>query len=266
MKNRHASILWIFFTLVLAAALAACTADTASSVSTPASSSAYRLNVSRLFGYSSGNQVKGSFRLSIVGLTDIQSVDYQIDGKVMATVNTAPFQLDFQTETYPLGVHTLSAIVTTTDGRNVELPDRQFEFATAQQEQQSIVNVIVPLGSVVLLAVALGVGLPFIFNRNKKHEFVPLGTARSYGFRGGAICPKCQRPTVLHPFAPHFGFRTKYDVCENCGKWSLMTVLPEGELRKAEAEEAKSIQNNHLAPKTEEEKLKEILDDSKYTK
>lgn len=266
MSNRHARIQWILVAVAVLALITACTAAATSIPSSPTATSGYRLNVNRLFGYSSGNQIKGSFRLSVIGVSNILSVGYMIDGQVMATVNTAPFQLDFQTETYSFGMHTLSAIVTATDGRNVEVPDRQFDFATSQQEQQSVVGVIVPLGAVILLAVVLGLGLQFLFMRNKKHEFVPLGTARNYGLRGGAICPICHRPTVLHPFALHFGFRTKYDICENCGKWSVMTVLPVSELRKAEAEEAKSAESNQVVPKTEDEKLREILNDSKYTR
>jgi hypothetical protein len=45
-----------------------------------------------------------------------------------------------------------------------------------------------------------------------------------------------------------------------------MTVLPVSELRKAEAEEAKSAESNQVVPKTEDEKLREILNDSKYTR
>jgi len=265
MISRHSRKRWILVALAVVSLLAACTANATTNAPAPTPSTGYRLNVNRLFGYSSGNQIKGSFRLSVIGVSNILSVDYMIDGQVMATVDTAPYNLDFQTGTYSFGMHTLSAIITTTDGRNLEVPDRQFDFATAQQEQQSVVGVIVPLGAVILLAVALGLGLQFLFMRNKKHEFVPLGTARNYGLRGGAICPNCHRPIVLHPFAPHFGFRTKYDICENCGKWSVMTVLPLSELRKAEAEEAKSAKSNQVVPKTEEEKLKEILNDSKYT-
>jgi hypothetical protein len=265
MACRHAQFQSILVALAILALFSACTTTTSSIANSPTVISGYRLNVSRLFGYSSGNQIKGSFQLSVIGSSNISTVDYILDGQVMTTVNTAPFQLNFQTETYPFGMHTLSAIITTTDGRNVEVPDRQFEFATAQQEQQSVAGVIVPLGAVILLTVVLGLGVQFLFMRNKRHEFVPLGTARNYGLRGGAICPKCHRPTVLHPFAPHFGLRLKYDICENCGKWSMMTVLPASELRKAETEEGKSVESSQVAQKTEEEKLKEILNESKYT-
>jgi hypothetical protein len=102
--------------------------------------------------------------------------------------------------------------------------------------------------------------------KKKNREFVPLGAVRHYGWAGGAICPKCKRPTMVHPFSPHFGFRLKFDFCENCGKWSLMRVLPESELRLAEVEERQAAEKVQPALKTEEEKLKEILDESKYSK
>jgi len=263
MTGRNYRIQWIWNALVLFALLAACAAPPLST--TPTVTSGYRLHVSRLFGYSSGDQIKGSFRLSVVGISDIHSVDFIIDGQGMARVDASPYQLDFQTETYSFGVHRLSASITTMDGRNVEVPDRQFEFATAQQEQKSMVGVFASLGSVILLAVALGLGLQFLFTRNKKREFVPLGTARNYGWRGGAICPKCHRPTGLHPFSPHFGLRLIYDFCDNCGKWSTMKIVPDRDLRKAEVEEIRPVEKIQGVSGTEEEKLKEILDESKYT-
>jgi hypothetical protein len=250
--------------LIALVVLGACSARSNSAELTAAP--AYRLSVSRLFGYGSGNQIKGSFRLSIVGAPSIQSVDFLIDGQLMGTVTNAPYQLDFQTEAYSYGVHTLSAVLTPTDGERVETPGRQFEFASAQQEQKAIGDVLIPLGSIVLLVVVLGVGSQFLFMKRRKREFVPLGAARHYGWGGGAICSQCKRPTVLHPFSPHFGFHLKFDFCENCGKWSMMRALPESALRLAEAEERKSGETTRLPQKTEEEKLKEILDESKYTR
>lgn len=264
MEKRRSRVYWLFLLLALFTFLTNC----ATAPTTPAQSGTeeVRLNVNRLFGYGSGNQIKGSFRLRVIGISDISSVDYLIDGQFIATVDTAPYQLDIQTVNYSFGMHTLSAIITTTDGRTIETPDRQFEFATVQQEQEAVVDVLVPLGSLILIAVALGLGLQFLFVKRKRREFIPLGTSRNYGWSGGTICPKCKRPTVLHPFSPHFGVRLKFDFCENCGKWSMMKTLSESELRLAEAEECLAAKKVQATPKTEEEKLKEILDESKYSK
>ncbi|HAD07188.1 MAG TPA: hypothetical protein DCE76_08530, partial [Anaerolineaceae bacterium] len=57
----------------------------------------------------------------------------------------------------------------------------------------------------------------------------------------------------------------KWDRCENCGKFSLMRRQPLEVLRAAEAAERQSEQANLPASaKSEEEKLKELLDQSKY--
>ncbi|MHB1481866.1 MAG: hypothetical protein ACYCXH_06045, partial [Bellilinea sp.] len=59
----------------------------------------------------------------------------------------------------------------------------------------------------------------------------------------------------------------KLDRCENCGKWSIMRAYPIDVLRAAEAAEFKVEQGEGLVPeKTEEKKLREMLDDSRYTK
>ena len=256
-------VIFILITIIL---ITGCTEQT---TATPQSgtntSSAYRLNVSRLFGYSSGSQIKGSFRLKVIGIADIQSVEYRIDGSIMDVVNTDPFQLDFQTEKYPIGMHALSAWVTTKSGTVIEIPTRNFEFATAAQESKSVVGIILPLGGIVVLAVGLGLGLQFMAVRKRTHEFIPLGTSRRYGIKGGAICPKCDRPTVLHPFSFNIGFRQVYDFCENCGKWSVLKIRSEHELREAEEKEKHSSQGQSASPQSADEKLKEMLDNSKYS-
>jgi hypothetical protein len=257
------TIILILITIVL---ITGCT-EQASTTPQPGTntSSGYRLNVSRLFGYSSGSQIKGSFRLKVIGVADIQSVEYRIDGNIIAVVNTDPFQLDFQTEKYPIGIHALSAWVTTKLGTVIEIPTRKFEFATAAQESKSFAGIILPLGGIVVLAVGLGLGLQFMVLRKRKYQFIPLGTSRRYGIKGGAICPKCDRPTVLHPFSFNIGFRQVYDFCENCGKWSVLKIRPEHELREAEENEKRATQDQSASPQSADDKLKEMLDNSKYS-
>ncbi len=125
----------------------------------------YRLNVHRNFGFSSGSQIRGSFNLDIIGPGNIKSVTYLIDGQVISSVSTAPFSLTFQTSTYALGWHDLSAVVETLDGNKMTTASRRYEFASAEQESSFMVSFIVPLLGGILLVMAIVIGVQMFFQK-----------------------------------------------------------------------------------------------------
>lgn len=58
----------------------------------------------------------------------------------------------------------------------------------------------------------------------------------------------------------------KLDRCENCGKWSIMRAYSIDELRAAEAAEIKAEHAKAAtAEKSDDDKLREMLDESRYT-
>jgi hypothetical protein len=227
----------------------------------------YRLNLHRTFGYGSGSQIRGTFSLDVVGPQNItiQSVSYLIDGQVMAKVEQAPFSLSFQTTQYANGWHDLSAIVETQDGKKITTPARHLEFATAEQESSTMVSIVVPILGGVLLVMAIGMGLQLLILKNKPVSNIPLGAPRQYGFKGGAACPHCHRTFSIHWWALNLGFLTKFDRCDFCGRWSIVRHLNKTELAIAEAAELQQAQPSApVATKTEDERLKEMIDKSKY--
>jgi len=226
----------------------------------------YRLNLHRTFGYSSGSQIRGSFSMDVVGPGTINAVAFLIDGQVMARVDTAPFSLAFQTSQYSTGWHDLSAVVETTDGKKFTVQTRRFEFATSEQEAGAITSIIVPLAGGIFLVMLLLVGGQFLFLRNRPASTLPLGAVRNYGITGGGVCPKCHRAYALHIWAPNLGFRTKFDHCDFCGKWSIIKVLSRSELAAAETAELQMVQPAPtFANKTADERLQEMIERSKYT-
>ena len=59
----------------------------------------------------------------------------------------------------------------------------------------------------------------------------------------------------------------KLSRCDNCGKWSILRRVPIDILRAAEIAEVKADQAGAASiEKTEEEKLRDMLDNSRYTK
>jgi hypothetical protein len=224
----------------------------------------YRLAVNKIFGYSSGDQLRGTMNMYVIGPSNIQSVQFMIDGKVIGEAKQAPFQIAFQTGDYAFGTHDLTASIQTTDGRTVTTPVRSFVFATAEQEQSSVINIIGPILGIVVAVMVLGFAAQMLLFRNK-FKSMPPGTRRNYGLRGGTICPRCNRPYELHWWTPHL-FTLKFDRCDFCGKWAFVSRLSEDRLRAAEQKELESFSGapTPVTPKSEEEKLREMLDQSKY--
>lgn len=249
-----------------AALLLLCLVLATSAVTVWAQSEDYRLNLHRTFGYSAGSQIRGSFTIEVVGPGEFKTVTFQIDGQVMAQVITPPFRLAFQTSQYPVGWHDLSAVVETTQGQKFNTPTRRVEFATAEQEANSVATIIVPVLGGIFLVMLLGMGSQLLFLRKHPAVSLPMGAPRNYGFIGGCVCPQCHRAYPLHWWAPNLGFRTKFDRCDFCGKWSIVRALSRAELTTAEAAELQMAQPAPaVSQKTEAERLNEMIEKSKYT-
>lgn len=224
----------------------------------------FHLGVNRTFGYSSGDQIRGTFNLFITGSTNIKSVQYLIDGKPIATATSAPFNVSIQTSNYAIGFHDLSATIETTDGRTVTVQARKFEFVSADQESSGVLRIIIPILGIVIAVTLLGFGAQVFLFKNKFAK-TPPGTARNYSIRGGTICQRCHRPYSIHLWALN-ALTYRLDRCDYCGKWAFIRPVSREALRAAEQNELASFNNNApIVEKTEEEKLRELLDKSKYS-
>ncbi len=262
----------ILFGLLLALVLAACTADAPAIATAPSDAvaptpqPAYTLNVHRNFGYGGGRQIKGNFGLAIIGdEQQIASATFLIDGQEMAVVSAPPFEISFETTAYPYGLHQLSAEVIDDAGAVYTTPVREFEFVTAEVERDAVFSFVRPLllgvGGVLVIVVLA----QLLFFRKKKLSPVAPGTPRNYGIRGGAICPRCNRPFAVNFLTMNLLTRV-YARCSNCGKWGLVKFASREELTAAEKAELEMDKpQREPTAKTQEEKLREQLDDSRYT-
>jgi hypothetical protein len=118
----------------------------------------------------------------------------------------------------------------------------------------------------VIVLVVFAVRLaPLLFSRNKPNAHLPLGAPRDYGLAGGAVCPRCHRPSPLGLLTLNLGFGTKLTRCAFCGKWSVVRRLGLAELRAAEAAEVAEAQPSQpIAQKSEADKTKDAMDDSRF--
>src|SRR3990172_10432012 len=227
----------------------------------------YSIHLNRDFGFGNGSQIRGTFSISLIGTEEnVSAVVFKIDDKELAKVSQPPFKFQFNTNNYPSGTHNLSAVVTLKDGSTVTTPTRTYQFATAEDEGAFMKEILFPLLGVFLLIMLICVGSQFLAARSKPAGGPEPGTQRNYGFTGGSICPKCNRPTPIHPL----GFNLvvgKLSRCDNCGKWSIMRRVPMEILRAAEIAEVKADRAGAASmEKSEEEKLRDLLDNSRYTK
>lgn len=256
MKKIYRFPLFLIFILALAAPVFAQDAE-------------YRLHSRRVFGYGNGSDIRGSFSLTVVGNADnIRSVTYRMDGKDIATITEAPYKFDFNTGSYPVGMRELSAVVDTRDGRQVTTPVLTLNFISAEQESQGTQKILVPLLSIVVVVTLIGVSVQFLAFR---HGSRPApGAARNYGLKGGAICPRCGRAFAIHFWSLNLigGY---LDACTYCGKWSFVRPRPRAELDAAvQAEFAAAQASESSLPavdsaQTEEERLRKMMDELKYT-
>lgn len=220
------------------------------------------LKMSRDFGYSSGTgDIQGLFSMKVTGPDNLVRVEFYIDETMIGEITAAPFRLQFTTDDYPLGLHNMYAIGYTSDGQELRSRVLTGNFVSAEAGWDSAGKILVPMVSVLLVAILLAVVLPAVLTRGKREQ-LPLGEERRYGIHGGGICPKCRRPFVMHLWGMNLGL-SRYDRCPYCGKWSVVRVQPLAKLREAEKAELTWAQAE--APQaSEEDRLRKEIEDSKY--
>ena len=228
---------------------------------------AIQLTVQKTFGFNNGSQIQGSFRAEVTGPANLTAVTFTLDGASWAQVSAPPFTLDFNTDAFAPGWHTLGASGRTADGQTLTATDRRFQFLSPAESQAATQRILVPILAVVgvLVAVGLGSQLFFAMRGSRGRTALPLGAARSYGLWGGAICPKCQRPFSRHWWGLNALPGQKFDRCDHCGKWSLVGRASPEQLAKAQAAEPALGQPEAPQPElSSEEKLKRDVDASRY--
>jgi len=219
------------------------------------------LRLSRIMGYSSGGgKMQGTFSMRASGPENLARVVFFIDGQQIGEDVDAPYGLQFSTSAYSLGTHQMSATGYTTDGRELQSNVVQGSFVTAQEGWQAAMRILIPL--LVLVAGAAFISSLATFLSARKPSSLPLGAPRSYGVSGGAICPKCERPSSMNFFGLNL-LTGKLDRCPYCGKWSIVRRASPQQLRAAEAAEL-SQASGQIKGLSEEEKLRKELEQSRF--
>ena len=225
------------------------------------------IRMSRDFGYSSGSgDIQGLFSIKASGPDDLVRVEFLIDDELIGEDAEAPFKLQFSTDSYPNGPHTIRAIGYTADGRELQSNTYTRNFVPAGEGMKAagaIIGVVVGL-----LIVVFGVSFAITMFSTRRKGALPLGQPRNYGMKGGTICKKCDRPFAFHLMALNLA-TFKFDFCPHCGKWQLTRSISLDQLRFAEEaelqrEQAQAETAEQIAGLSEEEKLRRDLDSSRF--
>jgi hypothetical protein len=215
------------------------------------------LNFNRDFGYGGfGGEIQGRFSLKVKSPEDIVRVEYFIDDEKVFEGTEFPFKWQFNTANFPEGRHTFSAIGYKADGTEVHAESFTRIFLSSEDAWGQTGNIIVPLLIVVGAASLIGVLGPVLLGRKKKH------TPGVYGVAGGAICPRCAFPYSRNMLSPNL-LVGKLEHCPHCGKWAIVAAASASALAEAEARLASEGEGTIETP-TEEEKLRSMIDDSRF--
>jgi hypothetical protein len=222
------------------------------------------LSVSRDFGSSDGiGNIQGTFSMKVTGPSNLVKVQFYIDNTKIAEDTEPPFKVQFVTDDYAPGKHTMHAIGYVSDGRELHTREMTFNYMTVEESQQRGLMIAVPILALVLIWVLFSKVVPTLSRGRKKGEVLPPG-GNNYGVIGGTICPRCACPSALNLFSPNL-LVGKLVRCPNCGKWFIGRRVSIDDL--LIAEEVAWAQA-HSAPQfsevKDEEKVRKELDDSKY--
>ena len=215
------------------------------------------LEFHRDFGYAAGGEIQGAFSLTVEGPDDLTRVDYYLDDQLLGSATTPPFKIAFNTSNFPVGKHTFVAVGMTTSGTELRSASRTVKFVSAEAGWQMAGKIALPILGVVLAIALLGTLVPMLLG--KKTVF-RLG---EYGAAGGAVCSRCGMPFSRHWMAPNMVFG-KLERCPHCGKWAIVAASSSAALHQAEACWHADSQKGELRPESEADRLKSLVDESRY--
>jgi len=218
------------------------------------------LRLSRDFGYGGlGGDIQGTFTIKAGGPAGLARVEFYIDETKIGEATGAPFNLQFVTDNYPPGAHSLSAVGYTSDGQELRSKPIGATFVSPSDASKIVTKILVPL--LVLIGVAILLSFALSMFTGRKLKSLPPGAPRSYSL-GGGICPKCGRPVAFQVFGMNVVVG-KLQRCPYCGRWSVLRRAPLDLLRAAEQAEVEAAAGQAPAV-SEEERLRKQLEDSKY--
>ena len=215
-----------------------------------------QLGLIRNFGYGGLGKIQGNFTLKIsnppAGLSEVR---FYLDGELLETVDTEPFNFKFHTSTFDNGEREMLAEGTLADGTILESNHISKVFLSSDQAWGETQQLIVPILIGTAVLTLLGVGVPMLASKNKNFM---LG---KYGPAGGVVCPRCELPFSRSAFSPNL-LVGKLVRCPHCGKASILPRASSASLQEAESRYTRKDEPGVIRPGKED--LQKQLDDSRF--
>ncbi len=218
---------------------------------------ALSLKLRKDFGFALGGRIQGSFTLSASGPSDLHSVDFIIGEAVVFQDDEPPFEYQFHTSDFELGVHRIQAVGATSASGIVQSKVLQFEFVSADQSWEAAKSVIIPMFILIVLIAVIGISATTLLDRKKGFR---IG---EYGASGGAVCSRCGLPFSRHVLSLNLVFG-KLERCPHCGKWGIVRRATAEELTKAEFKFQVDRQKGRIEPGDDETNWKRMIEESRY--
>jgi hypothetical protein len=241
--------------VLLLIVLLACIESEPSAVSAYAQESTpVEIKLSRELGFGLGGQIQGRFSIKADGPVELNRVEFYIDDQLIAEDRSPPFSARFNTGDFEGGVHQLTAIGFTSDGRELLSNRISRQFVSVQ-------NVVLIVGTIIVLVVGLRLASHY-FTRGKHSN-----AGSSIGYLGGTVCSSCGRSFGIHWWSMRLGFG-RLDRCPHCGKWSMVSRSSAEALAAAEqleSEPAKAESNINEQQAEDDEILRRQIDESRYS-
>jgi hypothetical protein len=218
------------------------------------------LTLTRDFGYGGfSGDIQGTFSMKATGPDELVEVRFFIDDLLIGTDIEEPFQIQFHTDGYEPGVHTLYATGFLADGTEVRSNEFVREFLSGDKALETTLDIIVPLLAIIIVISVIGVVGPMLI-RKKGKQFA-IG---EYSAAGGAVCPRCGFPYSRHILSMNMFFG-KLERCPHCGKLAIVRRANPDELAAAE-ERLRADQEEGVKDisRDEDESLRRALDDSRF--
>jgi hypothetical protein len=218
------------------------------------------LTLTRDFGYGGfGGDIQGTFSMKATGPDDLVEVQFYIDDLLIGTDTEAPFRIQFNTDGYKPGLHTLSALGVLADGSEIQSNQFVREFLSGDKALGTTLDILIPLLAIIIGISVIGVVAPMLLGKKGKQR--PIG---EYSAAGGAVCPRCGFPYSRHILSINI-LLGKLERCPHCGKLAIVRRATPDALAAAEerwrADQEKGVKD---ISKDEEESLRKALEDSRF--
>jgi hypothetical protein len=218
------------------------------------------LTLTRDFGYGGfGGDIQGTFSMKASGPDDLMEVQFYIDDLLIGTDTEAPFRIQFHTDGYEPGVHTLFAVGVLANGSQIQSNQFVREFLSGDKAMGTTLDILVPLLAIIIGISVIGVVVPMLLG--KKGKQYPIG---EYSAAGGAVCPRCGFPYSRHILGMNLLFG-KLERCPHCGKLAIVRRATPDELAAAEerlrADREAGVKD---ISKEEDESLRRAIEDSRF--